>query len=72
MKRFILVEVPTEATEIFINNIGCLRYSYDCGRGSTVIEPIQIGRYLEKDKHRIVGESITETKRTIVIEMDEW
>lgn len=72
MKRFILVEVPTEATEIFINNTGCLRYSHNQGRQSTVIEPFQIGHYLEKSKHRIVGESITETKRTIVIEMDEW
>ena len=72
MKRFILVEVPTEATEIFINNVGCLRYSHNQGRESTAIKPMQIGHYLEKDKHRIVGESITETKRTIVIEMDEW
>jgi len=72
MKRFILVEVPIEATDIFINNIGCIRYTHNQGRESTAIEPICIGHYLEKDKHRIVGESITETKRTIVIEMDEW
>jgi hypothetical protein len=32
---------------------------------------MQIGHYLEKDKHRLVGESITKTKRTIVIETDE-
>ncbi len=72
MKRFILVEVPTEATEVFINNVGCLRYSHNKGRESTAIEPTQIGHYLEKDKHRIVGESLSENKRRIVIEMDEW
>lgn len=72
MKRFILVEVPKEATEIFINNVGCIRYSFNQGRESKVIEPMQIGHYLEKDKHRIVGESITDNSRTIVIEMDEW
>jgi len=72
MKRFTLVKVPTEATEIFINNVGCLRYSHNQGRESTAIEPIEIGVYLEKDKHRIVGESFLGEQRFIVIEMDEW
>ncbi len=71
MKKFILVEVPTEATDVFINNIGCLRYSSNHGRESTAIEPMQIGHYLEKNRHRIVGESIEENKRTIIIEVIE-
>lgn len=70
MKKFILVDVPVEATEIFINNIGCLRYTHNQGIESTAIEPIQIGHYLEKDKHKIVGESIFENKRVIVIEIN--
>lgn len=71
MKKFILVQVPIEATEIFINNVGCLRYSFDEGRQSTAIEPMQTGHYLEKDKHRIVGEAISKNKRTIVIEEEK-
>jgi hypothetical protein len=72
MKRFTLVKVPTEATEVFINNIGCLRYSHNQGRESTAVEPMEMGVYLEKSKHRIVGESFINEQRYIVIEMDEW
>lgn len=72
MKRFTLVKVPTEATEIFINNVGCLRYSHNQGRESTAVEPMEIGVYLEKSKHRIIGESFLGEQRYIVIEMDEW
>jgi len=72
MEKFILVKVPNEATEIFINNVGCLRYSHNQGRESSVIEPIQIGYYLEKDKHEIVGESSMNEERIIVIKMNEW
>jgi hypothetical protein len=71
MRKFILVEVPIEATEFSINNVGCLRYSYNQGRESTAIEPPQIGHYLEKEKHQIVGEVIGENKRTIVIEIED-
>ncbi len=67
MKNFILVEVPSDATNIFINDIGCLRYSHNRDRESTAIEPTQIGHYLEKDKHKIVGESLFKGKRIIVI-----
>lgn len=69
MKRFILVEVPNDATDIFINNVGCIRYSHNQGRESTAIEPVQIGHYLEKDKHQIVGEAIMDNKRMLVIEI---
>lgn len=72
MKRFTLVKVPTEATEIYINDIGCLRYSHNKGRESTAVEPTETGVYLEKSKHRIVGESFLSEQRYIVIEMDEW
>ena len=72
MKRFTLVKVPTEATEVFINNVGCLRYSHNQGRESRAVEPMEMGIYLEKSKHRIVGESFLNEQRYIVIEMDEW
>jgi hypothetical protein len=71
MKKFTLVKVPAEATEIFINKVGCLRYSYNQGRQSTVIEPMEIGVYLENDKDMIVGESFLNEQRYIVIEMDK-
>lgn len=71
MKRFTLVKVPTDATEIFINNVGCLRYTHNQGIESTAVEPMETGVYLEKSKHRIVGESFLGGQRYIVIEMDE-
>lgn len=71
MKKFILVKVPTESTDYFINNIGCLRYSHNEGRESTAIEPIEIGEYLENDIHKIVGESILNGQKIIIIETQE-
>jgi len=71
MKKFILVKVPIEATEISINNVGCVRYSHNQGKESAVIEPNDIGVYLEEEEHKIVGGSITETTKTIVIEINE-
>lgn len=72
MKKFILVEVPIEATDFFINNVGCLRYSHNEGKESKAIEPSQIGHYLEKGKHQIVGEAIIENcKRIVVIEIED-
>lgn len=67
-KKIILIEVPTESTDHFINNVGCLRYSYNQGRQSSVIEPIQIGEYLENDKHKIIGESVFNGSKIIVIQ----
>lgn len=72
MKRYTLVKVPNDATNIFINNIGRIRYSHNNERESTAIEPSEIGIYLEKDKHRISGEAFLDEQRYIVIEMDEW
>ena len=54
MKRFILVNVPIDSDNYFINNVGCLRYSQNQGKESSVVEPEQIGAYLEKDKHKIM------------------
>ena len=70
--KFILVRVPTESEGYFINNIGCLRYSYNEGRQSTAVEPMEIGVYLEKGKHKIVGDSTLSGEKIIVIEVGVW
>ena len=68
MNKYLLVTVPMESTDHFINNCGCLRYSHNQGRQSTVIEPAEIGEYLVTDKNKIVGESILAGQKIIVIE----
>lgn len=70
MKRHILVKVPTDATKIFINNIGCLRYTYNQSRESAAVEPMEIDIYLEKNKHKIIGDSFLNEQRYIIIEVD--
>ncbi len=72
MKKFILVKVPTEATDFFINNVGCLRYSHNQGRESTAVEPYETGVYLEKSEHRILGESFLNEQRYIIISNIEY
>lgn len=72
MKKLILANVPNDATDIFINNIGCLRYSHNKGRESSVVEPNKTGVYLENSKHEIVGETFIEGQRHIVIDEIPW
>lgn len=72
MTRFKLVKVPIEATDFFINNVGCLRYSHNEGKESTAIDPMEMEIYLEKHKHIIVGETFLKEQRYVVIEMAEW
>lgn len=69
MKKFILVKVPADSSDYWINNVGCLRYSQEQQKVSSVVEPMQIGAYLEKDKHAVVGESILGEQKIIVIEI---
>jgi len=68
MEKFITIKVPIESTDFFINDIGCLRYSTNQGRESSCIEPVQIGEYLEKDKHKIIGYSIVNSEKIVIIE----
>jgi len=49
------VIAPIDANDFWINNCGCIRYSHDNGRKSSVIEPAQIGEYLEKGNWSILG-----------------
>ncbi len=70
MKRYLIVSIPKDADGMFINNVGCLRYTHNKGRESSVIEPDEMGVYLEKNKHHISGESFYKNKRYVIIKMD--
>lgn len=69
MKKFIIVNVPIDSEEYYINKVGCLRYSQFDGRVSSCIEPYEMNEYLENDKHLVVGTSILEDKKYVIIEI---
>ena len=52
---FVELHIPTDTTDFWINNVGCIRYSHNQGRESSVIEPIEIGEYLDKEKYKIIS-----------------
>lgn len=66
MNKFHLVHVPAEAGNIFINNVGCIRYTV--GAMSTTIEPTESGVFFEPNRHEIIGDSIVDEKRYLVIQ----
>jgi hypothetical protein len=68
LKKLISVKVPVESDDYSINKVGCLRYHTDGGRQSSVVEPAQIGEYLEPDKHTIIGTSIFQGSKIVLIE----
>lgn len=68
LKTVFYVKTPILSENHFINKVGCLRYSYDEGRQSSVIEPMQIGEYLEEEKHIITHNFICHNKKIVVIE----
>lgn len=68
-KKLITVKVPWESKGYFINNVGCLRYSINEGKESSCVEPEQIGEYLEKGKHQIIGFSFINGEKIVVIEV---
>ncbi len=70
MKKLRLIKVPPNSKNHFINNIGCLRYEVMVGTvvQSSVIEPQEIGFYIEPDKHKIVGYIELNDNKYIVIE----
>lgn len=69
MQNYILIKVPTDSSEYFINNVGCLRYTHNKGIQSSVVEPYVSGIYLERDKHEIVGVSELDGHKVVVIVM---
>lgn len=68
MKSFLLVKVPDDSYDFFINQVGCLRYSHNEGRESTAIEPIFIGAYLSPYAHEIIGVSTLDGQKIVIIE----
>ena len=70
MKKLRLIEVPMDSKDHFINNIGCLRSRRMEGtfEVSSCIEPHEMGVYLTKEEHSIVGYTELEGKKYIVIE----
>jgi hypothetical protein len=67
MEKHILVKVPKDSTDYFINNAGCLRFSTQEGRLSSIVEPMEIGEYLENTKHDLIGESVLNNEKIIII-----
>lgn len=49
------VEVPEDAKDFFVNNVGCIRYTHNQDRQSSCIEPQQLKFYAEKDNCKILG-----------------
>lgn len=68
-RNLISVKVPIDSQDYFINNAGCLRYSTNEGKESSCVEPAQIGEFLENDKHKIIGSSIFEGSKIVIIEI---
>lgn len=67
LSELISVRVPTESEGYFINSVGCLRYMHNQGRESSVIEPFEMGVYLEKYRHEIIGTSILNDQKIVII-----
>lgn len=53
--ELIIVSVPKNATDFWINNCGCIRYSQENGMVSSVIEPTTLGFYADNDNYKIIG-----------------
>jgi len=70
MKRLLAVLVPNGSTDFFINNIGSLRYTEKRGNTlvSSCVEPHEMGVYLEKEKHVILGFTIGAEDTHVIIE----
>ena len=68
MKNLISIKVPNESQNFWINNAGCLRYEINNGKESCCVEPIEIGEYLENNKHKIIGTSIFSGFKIVIIE----
>ncbi len=67
IKKLISVKVPVESDGFFINKVGCLRYSFNEGRESSVVEPSEIGVYLEHELHKIIGVSAFDSFAKLVV-----
>ncbi len=53
--KFLMVEIPSDASNFTINNVGCIRYDHNNGIENTAIEPQQLGFYAEESNCKILG-----------------
>ena len=61
--NLVIINIPVDVSELFINNVGCLKYTFNKGRESSCIEPMQLGFYPTKENTLVVG---TVTKEGIM------
>lgn len=61
------INVPIDAEDFSINNVGCLRYTIKHGSlaQSSVIDPETIGEYLDPFMHELVGYSMIGGKKYV-------
>lgn len=69
MEELLLVEVPTDSRDYYINNIGCLRYIQykDKTETSSCVAPNESGYYLENGTYKIIGCSNHNDKKFAII-----
>lgn len=68
----IAIQVPKDVSDFWINNCGCIRYSKNEGKVSSVLEPEYLGFYAEKEKHQIIGLVQTPELTFDFDVLDEW
>ncbi len=71
-QKLVLASVPNDAEGFYVNKCGCVRYSTDSGRISSVIEPMQLGFYAEPDNCQILGTYTTHPQHVNFDVPDEW
>ncbi len=71
-QKLVLASVSNDAEGFYVNNCGCVRYSTDSGRISSVIEPIHLGFYAEPDNCQILGTYTTHPQNANFDVPDEW
>ena len=63
----ILIKVPLDSTDYYINNVGCLRYSQYEGKVSSCVEPEQSGFYLKNTLHIIIGTKTENNNKFVIL-----
>ncbi len=53
--KFLMIEIPSDASNFTINNVGCIRCDHNNGRENSAIEPHELGFYAEESNCKILG-----------------
>ncbi len=67
LKKVYFIKTPFLSENHFINKVGCLRYYYNDGRESSVVEPITMDVYLEEEFHQIICAFHCHDKKIVVV-----